>query len=311
MLKINIRLQLVLLLVFQNIFAQYTDQINSNRPGESMSAFSVGKTVVQVESGIYGIQQNHDIIGYESAGVGLEASLRWGLFFEKLEFVADLQFQADQYTLGSSVTGRSGLRSTIFGAKYLLFDPFKNYKREVNLHSWKKNHSFDTHQLIPAISVFAGANLVFSNNPYAFSPEGSISPKIMLITQNHFGNGSWVFVTNIIADYISTDFPSFGYVLTLTKGFNEHWSGFIENQGYKSDFYSDALVRGGAAFLINKNMQVDASITTNFKNTPSVFYGGVGISWRFTDNYKEIKLQPKKDKIQSKAEKKAAKIKKG
>ena len=32
--------------------AQYTDVINSNRPGESMSAFSVGKTVFQSEFGI-------------------------------------------------------------------------------------------------------------------------------------------------------------------------------------------------------------------------------------------------------------------
>jgi hypothetical protein len=39
----------------------------------------------------------------------------------------------------------------------------------------------------------------------------------MLITQNHLGDGTWVFVTNIIADYIATDYPSYGYVLTLTK----------------------------------------------------------------------------------------------
>jgi hypothetical protein len=57
----------------------------------------------------------------------------------------------------------------------------------------------------------------------------------MLITQNHLGDGTWVFVTNIIADYIATDYPSYGYVLTLT-GFNDKWSGFVENQGFKSDF---------------------------------------------------------------------------
>jgi hypothetical protein len=30
-------------------------------------------------------------------------------------------------------------------------------------------------------------------------------------------------VTNIIADYVGTDFPSYGYVLTLTRGFNDKW----------------------------------------------------------------------------------------
>jgi outer membrane putative beta-barrel porin/alpha-amylase len=116
-----------------------------------------------------------------------------------------------------------------------------------------------------------------------------------LITQNLFGGGKWVFVTNIIADYITTDYPSYGYVLTLTHGFNDKWSGFIENQGYKSDFYSDAILRGGAAYLINQNLQVDASISTNFKNTPSVMYGGVGVSWRYDGSYKEKQMEFKKE----------------
>ena len=133
------------------------------------------------------------------------------------------------------------------------------------------------------------------DNPYSFSPQSSISPKVMLITQNLFGGGKWVFVTNIIADYISTDYPSYGYVLTLTRGFNDKWSGFVENQGYKSDFYSDAIVRGGAAYLINPNLQVDASISTNFKNTPSILYGGVGVSWRYDGRYKENQLQTKRE----------------
>jgi len=32
--------------------AQYTDEVNSNRPGKSMMAYSVGKSVFQTESGV-------------------------------------------------------------------------------------------------------------------------------------------------------------------------------------------------------------------------------------------------------------------
>jgi hypothetical protein len=35
---------------------------------------------------------------------------------------------------------------------------------------------------------------------------------------------------------------------------------------------------GGAAYLINNNLQIDA---TNFKDTPTVLYGGIGFSWRY------------------------------
>jgi hypothetical protein len=33
------------------------------------------------------------------------------------------------------------------------------------------------------------------------------------------------------------------------------------------------LFFGGAAYLINNNLQIDASISTNFKDTPTVLYG--------------------------------------
>jgi hypothetical protein len=288
--KFKIILVVVLIMISSINYGQHTDEINSNRPGETMSAFAVGKSVIQVETGVYGINENHRLLGYDANGYGLDLTLRYGFFMEKLELIADIQYQHEDFVTTFSSNTKSALKQTVLGAKYLIYDPFKNYKKEVSVLSWKANHRFDWHQFIPAVSVFAGANFSMKNNPYSFSPDAMISPKIMLITQNHLGDGSWVFVTNIIADYITTDYPSYGYVLTLTKGFNEKWSGFIENQGYKSDFYSDAILRGGAAYLLNKSMQIDASVSTNFKDTPTVFYGGVGFSWRFDTNYQEVRM---------------------
>ena len=288
-------------------YGQHTDEINSNRPGETMSAFAVGKSVIQVESGVYGIKENHSLLGYDANGFGIDLTLRWGLFMEKLELIADFQYQYEVLNPAIIYPEKSAMKQTVLGAKYLIYDPFKNYEKQVNVYSWKANHSFNWHQLIPAVSVFAGANLTFSDNPYYFSPEAAISPKIMLIAQNHLGDGSWVFVTNIIADYIGTDFPSYGYGITLTKGFNKNWSGFIENQGYMSDFYSDAIVRGGAAYLLHKDMQIDASISTSLKDTPSILYGGIGFSWRYDANYKEVRINIDSDK---KPEKKSKKTKK-
>lgn len=311
MFKFKSTVVVALLMIPMLNYAQHTDEINSNRPGETMSAFSVGKSVFQIETGIYGITEKHNLLNYDANGFGVDATLRWGLFMERLEFVADLQYQNEKVNALFSSTEKSALKQTVLGAKYLIYDPFKNYEKKVNLYSWKANHAFNWHQLIPAVSVFAGANLTFSDNPYSFSPDGTISPKIMLITQNHFGDGTWVFVTNIIADYISTDYPSYGYVLTLTKGFNDKWSGFIENQGYKSDFYSDAIVRTGAAYLINKDTQIDASISTNFKDTPSILYGGVGISWRYDANYKEVRMDVDSGDSNKKALRRTKKTKRG
>src|SRR6218665_54126 len=240
MFKIKNLLAPVLFFIPQLFFAQYTDVINSNRPGETMSAYSVGKSVIQGELGFYGIKEKHDLLDYDASGLGTDFTLRYGAFLEQLEFIFDVQYQMANYDTPYTSYKKNNFKQTVLGAKYLIYDPYKNYKREVNIYSYKANRNFQWRELIPAVSVFAGANFVGANNPYYFSPDGAVSPKVSLITQNILGGGSWVFVTNIIADYIGTDYPSYGYVLTLTHGFNDKWSGFVENQGYKSDFYSDS-----------------------------------------------------------------------
>jgi hypothetical protein len=291
-------------------YGQHTDEINSNRPGESMSAFAVGKTVLQVETGAFGITESHSIEKYDANGFGVDLEVRYGAFLENLEFIADIQYMYETFTYPMMVDDRADFKQSILGVKYLIYDPNKGYKKQVDIYSWKRNHKFDWHQVIPAVAVYAGANFTGANNPFYFSPESEISPKATLILQNHLGDGSWVFVTNITYNYITTDYPSLNYILTLTKGINPKWSAFIENQGIKSDFYSDVILRGGAAYLINKNMQVDASLSTNFKDTPSLLYGGVGISWRYDGRYKEVVLKTKEEQEAEKVAKKT-KTKKG
>lgn len=282
-------------------YAQYTDIINSNRPGKSQSAFAVGKNVFQLETGIYGIYENHEIYVRETFGVGNDLNLRYGTLLEQLEFNVDLQYQYDQHEtiLGSEI--RSNFKQITIGAKYLIYDRSKYSKAKANIKSWKSNQKFNWRDLIPAVSAYAGANLNF-DSPYTFKTDPKISPKLALVTQNQFP-GNFVVIANIIADRIGTDFPSYGYIITVTKNFNKKWSGFLENQGYNSDFYSDAIIRGGAAYLFNSNFQVDASVTSNFKNTPSIYYAGIGLSWRYDKNHEDTWVKIKNNKKKRKKSK--------
>ncbi|VXB74230.1 conserved exported hypothetical protein [Flavobacterium sp. 9AF] len=304
----------LILFVYQAQYAQFTDEINSNRPGKSMMAFSVGKSIVQLETGLNYQNEDHASLKYDANGFLVDFDLRWGLFFEELEFIAELQYQNDKYNSTFESKNRSALKKTLLGAKYLIYDPFKNYEEKPNLYSWKANHRFKWRQFIPAVGIYAGINLNFSDNPFNYAPsyvkETTVSPKVMLIAQNHFGT-RWVFVTNIMYDKIASDFASINYIITLTRGFNEKWSGFVENQGYNGDYYSDGIFRVGAAYLLNNKMQVDASIGKNIKDSPSLFNAGLGFSWRFDANYKEVKIEKDKgSKMDKKMKKKAEKEKK-
>ena len=294
------------LLISATQYAQYTDIINSNRPGKSMSAFSVGKTVIQAEAGLYGIREKHDLSRYEANGFGTELDVRYGAFFDQFEFTLNTQYQYDWYQAPLINDTRGGFKQVTVGAKYLVYDPFIKQDKP-NIYSWKANHKFNWKQFIPAVAVYAGLNFNLGDNPFTFPTDRTISPKVMVITQNHFGS-KWVWVNNIIADKYMTDYPTLGIISTMTRGFNMRWSGFLEFQGYKSDWYADTVFRLGAAYLVRENIQLDASFTKNVKDTPSLLLANVGMAWRFDSNYetnyKRVKgeKKSKKDK-KSKAEK--------
>ena len=283
-------------------YGQFTDQINSNRPGKSMGAFAVGKKIYQIESGLYYINESHDVRNYDARGFGLEFDARGGFIKEQLEFILEAQFQLDKYSVADSInTSRSGLKQTTFGAKYLFYDPFKKGPSKPNIYSWKANHRISWKQFIPAISGYVGVNYVMKND-YSIPDESVISPKIMLITQHHFGV-KWVLVSNIIADKITSNNSNFGSIFTLTRGINEKWSAFIENKAIKGNYYSDGIFTIGATHLLKNNIQVDASVSKNIKSTPSLLYGGIGFSWRFDKKHKDIEIKDGKEVKEDKKDK--------
>ena len=264
---------------------QYTETINNNRPGGSQGAFSVGTNVLQFETG-FGIgQEDHVLLKTQTDAFSLDYSARFGFWKEELEVILTGEFQSNTITDTRSGTtnvyDQRNFRSNTLGIKYLVYDPY--IKRELNgpnLLSWKANNRFSWDELIPAISIYAGANFDSANN--AFTPEDpfTISPKVSIQTQNNFKSG-FVLVTNIIADRFTTQTPTYGYIVTLTYCISDWFSLFAEKQGFDSDFYADNIVRFGAAALITKDWQVDASLLYSLKDTPSRTYGRIGVSYRF------------------------------
>ncbi len=321
---ITLRLSLAFFLFSVIVKAQYTDQINSNRPGASIGAFAVGKNVIQSEIGIAFQQYSHS--GYNNStfegGLGFIA-FRWGFLTETLELTLESKYLKG--SLNSKIasvpsrSSRNGFLQNFIGFKYLVYDPFRK-EREENVYSWKANNGFKFRELIPAVSITLGSNMSFEkNNPFPFNNVfGNVYRPIFfqnlgvpvdkepffhlrgtLATQSHF-LGSWVFVTNFSYDrYLSTD-PLMSYILTLTHTINPLWSVYIENQGSKSELYRDSLFRFGFAYLYSDNIQVEATIGGSTKSTPSRILANVGVSYRL-DFHKDFTSA---EEIQSKAFKK-------
>ncbi|TDN87879.1 outer membrane putative beta-barrel porin/alpha-amylase [Salegentibacter sp. 24] len=288
---------------------QYTETINSNRPGESQGAYAVGKNVLQLEAGAYMGHENHILYNSDTDILGASYGLRYGFLTEILElnFFGSFQDQVTSIPVGNSTDEfkTSNFTTNIIGAKFLLFDPNVSIQeREVNLYSWEANQRMDFRSLIPAVSIYAGANFMWWENPYMFEGESEISPKAAVITQQNWGR--WVLVMNFIADKFTEEFPSYGGVFTLTHAITPEFAIFGEFQTYISDLYADELVRGGAAYLLSKDFQLDISGLVNFKDTPSRWQVAAGVSFRLDfhedDEYIEDTYEGERNKNGEKLE---------
>ncbi len=273
--------------------SQYTEKINSNRPGTSQGAFSVGNNVLQLEGGFGFGKEKHKILSTKSNVFNFDYSIRYGLLIEQLEIRFNGKYRADgvKQTIGGTEQKikRSNFETNTIGAKYLIYDPYKKPKNKDSLNydslkSWKEHYRFKWKSLIPAVSAYLGANFVSKDNPFTAPDDEGFSPKIVVMTQNNWTtsmNGNWVLVTNLIVDKITTKDPIFGWIITSTHTINDKWAAFGEYQGQKSDFYSDDIMRFGGAYLFDKDLQFDANIAFNFKDTPSIFTFSFGASYRF------------------------------
>ncbi|EAR00281.1 transporter [Maribacter sp. HTCC2170] len=260
--------------------SQYTDVINSNRPGLSVSAYAIGKNVLQLETGIFYEQQDHSVLNTQSNILGTDISLRYGLLFEQLEINWEGTFQNHNITFTDFDTNDSWTdfyRNRI-GLKFLIYDRYKEDKP--NLYSWRANNVFQLKNLIPSVSLYAGANFVMGDNPY-YVGDPTVSPRVMVATQSRV-TPRFVFISNLAYDRIGSDFPEMSYLISLSHAFrNPKWSVFVENQGIKSDRYSDILLRGGVVHLFDENLQADINLGASFKDTPSRIFISAGASYRF------------------------------
>jgi len=275
--------------------SQYTDVINSNRPGRSVSAYAVGRNVLQFEGGLFFEQSDHPFLQTESNIWGGDLSLRYGLFFERLELNWEGTYQNNNVT--NTVTGISnGLtdftRNRV-GLKYLLYDRFKNPERsKPDIYSWKANYGFKFKNLIPSVALYGGATFNLFENPF-YVGDPTVSYRAMVVTQSRL-TPRFVLIMNFAYDRITAPFPEMSYLVSLSHGFrNPKWSIFVENQGIKSDRYSDSLIRGGIAYLITDHLQTDLNMGASFKNTPSRIFMTVGASYRF--DFHQDKLIPIED----------------
>ncbi|PCH76416.1 MAG: hypothetical protein COB98_06285 [Flavobacteriaceae bacterium] len=292
---------LISLLCFSSYWAeaQYTEILNSKRPGFSESPYSIGTGVYQVELGMFYKKNAKTTTFGTPRTIGSHLFLRTGQFFERLEFNIDLAYQQDErvfYNVFSTSYKTHGLSRFTAGVKYMIYaQKFTDKSKEIR--SWKRKFAFDWKRLIPSVGLYAGLNTNMLGEK--FKEEG-MSPKLALLLQNDFTD-RLILITNIIADKFTLKHPEYGYITTITYAASERISMFVENQGvFIKDQNNDFQIGAGLAYLASRNLQFDASIRTNLDKGYTYTYLALGASWRLDlhkDSFKNTSKEKRPKRI--------------
>lgn len=285
-----VQLFLILLCLQSTLFfGQYTEVINSNRPGFSESPYSVGKGVYQLESSLFYRYTEAKSIFTRPEAIGLDFLLRSSFFSERLEINANFRAQQDKVAF-TNIFQSSFNQTTIsqfsFATKYLLYQPkYKDPSKEVR--SWKRKFDYDYKRLIPSVAIYAGVN---TNQVSEFYQLEGITPKIGILLQQNF-TSDFNLINNFFYDNIESQFNKYTYILTGTQNFGNRISSFFE---YKGDYYSfryEHNIGAGIAYLFSKDLQFNASGRFLVEGKTTGFFTSIGASYRIDkhkDSFKDL-----------------------
>ncbi len=282
-------------------FAQYTQVINSKRPGFSESPFAVGSRVYQVEAGMFYQNSNEKNISALKNSLGTDLFLRTGLLSEKLECSLNFKYQKDDYLsqLDPEKTAQlNGFSQFTFGVKYLIYKPtYKDPSKEIR--SWKAKMKFDKKRLIPSVGIYAGLNTNLLSQDYKLT---AMSPKVALLLQNDFDDYT-IWVNNVSVDYFNIKgMRTYSYISTLSYAMTDRFSIFAEHQGAFLPLKKEFKLGGGTAYLLNQDLQLGLNMHWDMKTDHLNLYGGLGVSWRLDKHKEKIILKKVENKGNAKAQ---------
>ncbi len=279
--------------------AQYTEIINSNRPGFSESPFSVGTGIYQFETGAFFRKDQPIPIFSNPESYGVDFHFRTSFLLEHLELNLTTSLQNDKISFKNifeSYYNKIGFGKFTLAAKYLLYKP-KYTDKSKEIRSWKKRHAFDWKRLIPNVGIYAGVNMGgFLTSP---NKHGGITQKAGILLQH---NLSYQFnvITNLYYNYIGSKLPEYSYIITATYNFGGKWSCFVEHQAVFNKFEKHNNAGIGVTYLLNDDLQINTNFRGNFRNNSVGTYASVGLSYRIDrhiDDYVETEIYDEDGKI--------------
>lgn len=218
--------------------AQFSETISSDRPGQSNSPNTLGKMVLQFQTGLQIDGSNNDI--YKANGFSYPLVVRFGIA-EKVDLITSWGYQSSKTEVNDFDWEQSatGINIADFGLRFNIFEETANAP-SLGFEAYYKTKwtSSDFGRGYPAAKL----NLMASKG---FSDLFSITSNLGLDVSNSNGGSNGF------------------YTLNLVFAVKDDLSLFFENYGDFTDDSFNTYFDFGGGYLLNDHLQLD-------------LYGGVG-----------------------------------
>ena len=246
---------LLFVLSIQSCFGQYNETIRSGRPGQSIGPFTVGKGILQVQSGVeFYVFENKDF-GFSGSGFVHNTVIRYGIL-ERFEVSGLIDYRNDKFKSNGSETDASGISALDLGGRY---------------------EFFEGNGAIPTIGFQMRVRLPVLSEDYQID---KIAPRFLFVTSQKLSDtftlttnwgGSWNGVNSV---------GTAVYIINLSFPITDKLGGFVENYGDLTDGDFDTRFDSGLTYLSNNDLQWDMLGGLGSNDGVSDYFVSVGVSLR-------------------------------
>ncbi len=246
----------LLLVIPALLYGQFGETIRSGRPGQAIGAFTVGKSVFQLQSGVTFSWVDFDESNNNLHIFNPNAVIRYGVA-ERIEVSGVIGYTSitDEFLVGEG-QALKGISTAQVGVR-------------LNLR--------DGQGVGPNIGIQSRLRLNTLSGD--FDQENVGNTTIVMATQslgNKFG-----LAANLGATWLGDGSDAIGsYVLNLGLDINDKFSVFIENYGAFSNGYFNTFFDTGLGYLVNPDLKLDFSTGYGKNQGLQDYFFDIGFSWR-------------------------------
>jgi hypothetical protein len=235
--------------------AQYNETIRADRPGQALSAFTVGRGIFQVQCG-FDYFGSHDALN-KTTGVLNNTVIRYGIT-EHFEINSQFEYKGQRITQNKDTSRNTqrGVSATDLGIRY---------------------HIYEGKGPVPSVGFQFGTRLPVLGTDYKIK---DLAPRFLIITSQQFSEKFSVNTVWGTAWNGNNSVPKYNYVINLSLSLSDRLGVFVENYGSVEAGVFTTYFDGGISWLLTSDLQLGLNGGLGSNLGVNNYFISAGVSWR-------------------------------